>query len=528
LSSYQTKVKWPKLGSQSLAMMKCFMAFAGLSLFFSSYSQTGYKAPFFADNNRIEKIKATQAAIDKLYKEHAAKNHFPGFVYGVVADGKLIYTGEAGYTDIENKTPATVSSAFRIASMSKSFTAMAIVKLRDEGKLKLDDQASKYIPEMKAVKPLTTDAPEITVRHLLTHATGFPEDNPWGDRQLADTDKDLLDLVQNVSFSNATGIAYEYSNLGFALLGKIISNVTGKSYQQYITEAILEPLGMSHTYWEYTKVPAEKLALGYRWANNEWKEEPLLHDGSYGAMGGLITTIEDFSKYMQLHLSAWPARSEKEVAVIKRSSLREMQAPSNFNSLSTQFKYASGRSCATSSAYAYGLRWAIDCENKIFVGHTGGLPGFGSNWNILPDYGIGVVCFANVTYAPTGTFNLSILDTLIKIADLEKRITPPSFILEQRKNELIKLLPQWKDAQNSHIFAENFFLDYDPKDLQKEAALLFAKAGNIIRVHELNPENNLRGSFVLEGENTNLQISFTLTPEKNPLIQEYHIREVKK
>lgn len=511
-----------------MAMMKCFMAFAGLLLFFSSSSQTGYKAPFFADNHRIEKIKATQAVIDKLYKEHAAKNHFPGFAYGVVADGRLIYTGEVGYTDVEKKIRATVSSAFRIASMSKSFTAMAIVKLRDEGKLKLDDPASSYIPEMKAVKPLTTDAPPITVRHLLTHAAGFPEDNPWGDRQLADTDKDLLDLVQNVSFSNATGIAYEYSNLGFALLGKIISNVTGKSYQQYITEAILKPLGMNHTYWEYTKVPSEKLAHGYRWTNNEWKEEPLLHDGAYGAMGGLITTIEDFSKYMQLHLSAWPARSEKEADVIKRSSLREMQAPSNFNSLSTQFKYASGRSCATSSAYAFGLRWAIDCENKIFVGHTGGLPGFGSNWNILPDYEIGVVCFANVTYAPTGTFNLSILDTLIKLAGLKKRVIPPSAILEQRKNELVKLLPDWENAQNTKIFAENFFLDNSIDALKKEASELFAKAGFIFRINELIPENNLRGSFLLEGEHTNLQVSFTLTPEKDPLIQEYHIREVKK
>ncbi len=390
-------------------MIKCFTAFTCLLLSFASSSQLNYKAPFFADDNRIEKIRATQAVIDKLYKEHAAKNHFPGFVYGVVADGQLIYTGEMGYTDIEKKTPATVSSAFRIASMSKSFTALAIVKLRDEGKLKLDDPASKYIPEMSKIKYLTSDAPEITVRHLLTHAAGFPEDNPWGDRQLADSDKELTDLIQQVSFSNAPGIAYEYSNLGFALLGKIITNVSGKPYQDYITETIFKPLGMNSTYWEYTKVPSHKLAHGYRWTNNDWTEEALLHDGSFGAMGGLITTIEDFNRYMQLHLAAWPARSEKENAVVKRSSLREMQAPSNFNSLATQFKYASGRTCATASAYAYGLRWAIDCENKVFVGHSGGLPGFGSNWNILPDYGIGVVCFANVTYAPTAGFNLSIL-----------------------------------------------------------------------------------------------------------------------
>lgn len=504
------------------------IAFLCLLFSFSSYAQTDYKAPVFADNDRMEKIKATQAVIDKLYKDHAAKHHFPGFVYGIVADGKLVYTGETGYTDVGKKIPATVSSAFRIASMSKSFTAMAIVKLRDEGKLNLDDPASKYIPEMKKVKLLTTDAPEITVRHLLTHAAGFPEDNPWGDRQLADTDEDLLNVAQSASFSNAPGVAYEYSNLGFALLGKIISHVSGKPYQQYITDSILRPLGMNHTYWEYADVPAEKLAHGYHWTGNHWEEEPLLHDGSFGAMGGLITTIEDFSRYMQLHLSAWPARSEKESAVIKRSSLREMHQPSNFNNLNPQFSYASGRTCPTASAYSYGLRWAIDCRNKIFVGHTGGLPGFGSNWNILPDYGVGVVCFANLTYAPTGTFNLSILDTLVQLAGLKQRILPPSAILEQRKNELVKLLPGWENARDTKIFAGNFFLDYDVEALKKEASELFAKAGFIFRINELAAENNLRGNFLLEGEHTNLLVSFTLTPESNPLIQEYHIREVKK
>ena len=508
--------------------MKWSITFVCLFIFISSYSQTTYQQPYFADDDRIEKIKQTQGIIDRLYKEHAAKNHFPGFVYGIVADGQLVYTGSTGLSNVQAKIAATTSSAFRIASMSKSFTALAILKLRDEGKLKLDDAASAYIPEMKKIKYLANDAPVITIRDLLSHAAGFPEDNPWGDRQLADTDKDLLELIQQVSFSNVPGVAYEYSNLGFALLGKIIATVTGTSYQQYIAENVWKPLGMTHTYWEYTKVPADKLAHGYRLVNNEWKEEALLHDGSFGAMGGIITTIEDFSRYMTLHLSAWPPSNEKESAVIKRSSLREMQMPHNFSGLNTRFTYASGRNCATSSAYAYGLRWSIDCENKIFVGHSGGLPGFGSNWTILPDYGIGVVCFANLTYAPTATLNLNILDTLVKMAGLEKRVIPPSAILEQRKNDLVQLLPEWNALNDHKVFAENFFLDNNVALLRKEASQLFAKAGLIIHVHDLVAENNLRCSFILEGEHASLQVSFTLTPENPPLIQEYHIREIRK
>ena len=190
--------------------------------------------------------------IDKIFKEYADANHLPGVAYGFVVDGKLVHKGNFGYTDIEKKIPVTSSSLFRIASMSKSFTAMAILKLRDEGKLNLDDPAYLYIPELKNLKYPTADAPHITIRHLLTHGAGFPEDNPWGDRQLADTDKELMEfLINKSSFSNPPGIAYEYSNLGFALLGKIITKVSGKRYQDYIKKNIWEPLGMKTTTYEY-------------------------------------------------------------------------------------------------------------------------------------------------------------------------------------------------------------------------------------------------------------------------------------
>ena len=108
-----------------------------------------YKPPVFTDPDRLKKIEATFPVIDKIYKDYAEQNHFPGLVYGIVVDGKLVHTGSVGYTELKDKTEATSQSDFRIASMSKSFTAMAILKLRDEGKLKLDDPAYLYIPEMK-------------------------------------------------------------------------------------------------------------------------------------------------------------------------------------------------------------------------------------------------------------------------------------------------------------------------------------------------------------------------------------------
>ncbi len=467
-------------------------------------------------------------AIEKMYKEYAARKNFPGMAFGIVMDDQLVYTGNAGYTSIAQKTPVSPKSLFRIASMSKSFTSMAILKLRDEGKLDLDEPIYHYIPEFKSVPLLTKDAPPITIRNLMTHTAGFPEDNPWGDRQLDITDAIFKEMInKGISFSNVPGVSYEYANLGFALQGEIITKVSGKPYQQYITENILKPLGMDHTLWEYTGAPSPLLAHGYRWKDNAWQEEALLHDGVYGAMGGLITSIEDFSKYMSFQMSAWPARNDKETGPVKRSSVREMQQSWAFNNLDAAFQYPDSRKCAMVSSYGYGLRIGQDCDGRKYVGHTGGLPGFGSQWWILPDYGIGVVVFGNLTYARMGDINWAVLDTLVNAANLKPRQIPVSPILKQRQGQLMKLLPDWKYADNSDIFAVNFFPDHSLETRRKQSLDLFGRAGKIKRVSEIVPENQLRGSFKVECEKATIEIYFTLTPENPALIQYLDLAEVK-
>ena len=494
----------------------------------ASNPNAAFQPAYFADTNRAAKVAALFPVIEKIYREYAEKNHFPGYAFGIVLDGKLIFKGSGGYTDIIKKIPATTQSMFRIASMSKSFTAMAILKLRDEGKLKLDDPVYLYIPAIKGQK-LTTDGPEITVRNLLSHAAGFPEDNPWGDRQLAKSDADLIAMIKKgISFSNDPGLTYEYSNMGFAMLGYIIKKVTGIPYSEYIAKNIWQPLGMNQAQWEYSKVPVDQLAHGYRWINDSWREETLLHDGIYGAMGGMITSIESFSKYVALHQAAWPVRNDRETGPVKRSSIREMHQPWRFAGLNANYKYPSGRPSPQAAAYAYGLRWTKDGEGRETIGHSGGLPGFGSNWVILPEYGLGVIYFANVTYASTSLPNVMVLDTLIRAAQLKPRQLPPSKILTQRRDELVKLLPDFNHVTKTNIFAVNFFADYFPDVRQKEAKAAFEKAGKIIKVNEVVPENQLRGYFMLEGEKANVWVSFTLTPENPGLIQEYHIKAVEK
>ncbi|KTD40369.1 serine hydrolase domain-containing protein [Legionella parisiensis] len=503
---------------------KIFILAAMIPLVANSQNNCSYLPPVFTERHRAAKIQAVFPAIDKMYQKYAEKNHVPGYVYGIILDGRLVHTASGGFTDIAKKKPVTTQSLFRIASMTKSFTAMAVLKLRDEGKLRLDDPAFFYIPELKNQK-LTQDAAEITIRDLLTHSAGFPEDNPWGDRNLSMSDEELINLIkQGISLSNTTGTSFEYSNLGFALLGLIVKKVSGVSYQEYIAANIWQPLDMKQAAWEFTQVPAEQLAHGYQWVNGAWQEEPLLHDGSYASMGGMITSIEAFSHYVALHQYAWPARDDAEIGPIKRSSIREMHQPWRFYAVNSKAK-VNGKECPTISAYGYGLRWSRDCDEKISVGHSGGLPGFGSNWLMLPEYGVGVVLLTNVTYAAAEVINAQAVNQFINKAQLKPRELPPSKILYERQKALMKLLPEWKNAKTSGLFAMNFFLDSPVASLQNKTQNLFTKAGKILNVGAVIPENQLRGYFIIQGEKANLKVSFTLSPENPALIQKYEIEE---
>ena len=136
--------------------------------------------PARAQASRAQQFAPAFAEIDQLMKTFAEQQHVPGIAYGVLVDGALVHTGAVGVRDIAGKAPVDHDTVFRIASMTKSFTAMCILKLRDEGKLSLDDPAERYVPELAGLKYPTTDSPKITIRHLLSHSTGFPGRQPVG------------------------------------------------------------------------------------------------------------------------------------------------------------------------------------------------------------------------------------------------------------------------------------------------------------------------------------------------------------
>ena len=194
---------------------------------------------------RVAKLQSAMPEIDRLFRAYATDKKIPGMIWGVVIDGQVAHLGSSGVRDRASQAPVTPDTAFRIASMTKSFTALAVLKLRDDGRLSLEDPVSRWIPEFARMERPTRDTPPLTIRQLLSHSAGFPEDNPWGDQQLSATDAMMDDwLAKGIPFSTPPGTRYEYSNYAFGLLGRIVTKASGVPYERYVQDG--DPVEAAH------------------------------------------------------------------------------------------------------------------------------------------------------------------------------------------------------------------------------------------------------------------------------------------
>lgn len=338
--------------------------------------------------------------IDAIFTRWMADNHVPGMVYGVVSGGKLVLVKGLGVQDLTAQRPVTPDSLFRIASMTKAFTALSILSLRDKGLLALDDPAEKYVPEMRGWTYPTSDSAKITIGDLLHHVGGFVTDDPWGDRQTVLPQEDFTRLLAaGVPFTRAPEMQYEYSNLGFAILGRVIANVTGAPYTAYVGKTLLGPLGMTASGFDVFAHPQDKRAIGYRWENGAWAEEPTMQDGAFNSMGGLEVSASDYAKWVAFVLSAWPPRDGADNGPVRRATVRQVAQGLNFQSVNHRPGASGGAACPGALAYGMGWRVVQDCELGLTLNHGGGYPGYGSHVLLLPEFGVGLFALTNRTYS---------------------------------------------------------------------------------------------------------------------------------
>jgi CubicO group peptidase (beta-lactamase class C family) len=328
-----------------------------------------------------------------------------------------------------------------------------------------------------------------------------------------------------IPFSNAPGVAYEYSNYGFAILGRIVTRASGMPYNDYLASKILRPLGMSSTSMEPSKVVAHRLAHGYRWEDERWKNEPLLPDGAFGPMGGMLTSVRDLGKYVSALLAAWPPRDGPEAGPIRRASLREMQQIGRFGMAATS-RDAAGGTQLTASGYGYGLRISQTCSFRHIVAHGGGLPGFGSVMQWLPEHGVGIVAFGNRTYTGWGGVANEAFNRLSKTGALQPRAVQPSPALTSARNAVSRLIAKWDDRLADGIAAENLFLDEARDRRRAQIEALHEKVGACVADTSRfdHVENSLRGQWVVSCERGKLLASITLAPTMPPTVQYWSVR----
>ena len=468
---------------------------------------------------------AAYADVDRVMREFLIRENVPGGVWGIIVDGRLAHVGVHGLRDVATGAEVKSDSVFRIASMTKSFTAMAVLQLRDAGRLSLDEPAEIYLPELRRWRYPSSDSPKLTIRDLLTHSAGFPEDNPWGDQQLAISEDEFTALLQQgMPFSNPPGVAFEYSNYGYALLGRIISTVSGMSYPAYVQQKILQPLGMTSTTLEPRAVDDTRLARGYRFEDGQWRLEPQLADGAFGSMGGMLTSLDDLGRYVGQFLAAYPPRDDASSAPVARASLREMQQMWRLRPVSiTPSK--SGQPQLNVTGYGYGLRISQSCEFSHIVAHSGGLPGFGSQMRWLPEYGVGLIALGNRTYTPWGGALDEAIAALARTGELKPRAIEPSAELQAARAGVESLVAKWDDATARELAAMNLYLDRSLERRRAEFAHLNQELGACrSRPGYISMENRLRGDWLFDCERGTLRASVTLSPTMPPKVQHLEVR----
>lgn len=336
----------------------------------------------------------------KTFYEHGVEvNRIVGSRLAVVRDGREVFADSVGMADLERQHAVDADTIFHWASITKTFTAIAIMQLRDRGRLDLDDPIVNYVPELRLVHDPFGDISRITIRHLMTHSAGFRNatwpwggDKPWEPFEPAEWSQ-LVAMFPYTEVEFEPGSRYSYSNLGVIFLGRVIERLSGDPYEAYIDKNIFKPLEMYRSYFDQTPYRL----LSHRSASyyvEHGRRRPAPFDVNTGitvSNGGLNAPIGDMEKYLAFLIG--DAKPESGYgSVLKRESLEEMFAPR----LPVETD--------GDDRVSIGLNFFVeDRAGFHLVGHSGGQNGFISHFYICPALRAGyIVAFNTQTLSAGG------------------------------------------------------------------------------------------------------------------------------
>jgi CubicO group peptidase (beta-lactamase class C family) len=473
------------------------------------------------------------AAADAIVSDFFGRGGQPAIAYGIVVGGELVHSAGFG-ARVLGAGPPDADTVFRIASMSKSFTASAILLLRDAGALALDDPAAQYVPELAGWTGGSADAAPVTIRQLLTMTAGFPTDDPWGDRQqgLPITAFDDL-LAGGVSFNWAPGTRFEYSNLGYAILGRVLAAASGAGYDEFIRTRLLAPLRLDRTGFDADEFDRENLAVGYRHGLGGWAEVPFDPYGAFAPMGGVFSTVADLARWVAGFAAAFPPDGSGDgtgAHPLRPASRRQMQLPQAVTGWRAAGRLPGGPP-APPEYYGFGLFVDEDPSLGRVVSHSGGYPGFGSNMRWHPATGIGVIALGNGTYAPMSPLTGLLLDALVPASGAYQVALAPAATAAGRagapwpqtlaaQEQVNHLLADWDAAAADALFTGNVALDGPYSERRQAIGLIRERIGEFSADPARTPESDTPAHrrWWLTGKNGTVQAQIQLSPEASPRV----------
>lgn len=359
--------------------------------------------------------------VEAFTREMMAKHHVPGFAVAVAQDGTEVYAGGFGEREIGTGTPVTPDTVFGVASVTKSFTALAIMQLAEAGKLSVDDPVTRYLPEFRTPDSAATRA--ITLHHFLSHTAGLPplpsrffafarsmagdpaagSKPAWSDDHAPiDTYEDLMAYLAEGGYMllGPPGAQFSYCNEGFALLGAIIERVSAQPYEEYVQEHILDPAGMTrstfdvatlHTFPDVVTFHAARETDGQRevYAAPNWLYSPV-----WSPAGGLNATVRDLLRYLEIYRTGGIIGDAR---LLSAAGIARMTTPHAPHS-------------SPNSSYGYGLGVIRDYLGRKVIRHGGGRKGISADVLVSPESGFTGAAIANLAGVPVATVTLAALN----------------------------------------------------------------------------------------------------------------------
>ena len=318
----------------------------------------------------------------------------PGIVVGVVSDQELVWAEGFGHADLDGDRRMDVDTRFRMASHSKLFTATAIMQLREQRKVGLDDPVTDYLPWF-TFQLAAPDDPPLTIEHLLTHSSGLPREagSHWSDLDFP-TAAEVRDLMSDRQAAFSPEVRWKYSNLAYTIAGMVVEQVSGLSWAAYLQQNIFDPLGMSSS-----SVDTEdaKMATGYgiRMPDGSRAVMPFVDARGMAAATGLTSTVEDMARFVSAQFRTGARGDDR---LLSTASLREMHRVRMLENT-----WTSGQ------GIGFGVRRV---DGKIFIGHGGGYPGYTTNTSIQLDSKVGVIVLTNTNDSNPGQIARQLMSTV--------------------------------------------------------------------------------------------------------------------